>query len=193
MLTGKSEQLPRDLATQYTINGIMRLVVHVSGYGKAPPYHRAPEPIAQLRRNHEFRVFHMDLRRNLRAFEDAGVDQAVFIQQGGRNQHAHICEALELFARDVMPEFKARTAAREARKQAELAPYVAKAMARRKPMPQLADADIPVYMALGRRIAEQGGGTERQKASQKLWEKVAQASLEDPLRHGIQARKPAAE
>lgn len=131
-----------------------------------------------------------DLRRNLRAFEDAGVDQAVFIQQGGRNAHAHICEALNLFARDVMPEFKARTAAREARKQAELAPYIAKAMARKKTMPAMADADIPVYIALGRKIAEQGGGTEKQKANAKIWEKAAQATLSDPMRHGS---KPAAE
>ena len=28
----------------------------------------------------------------------AGVDQVAFIQQGGRNRHEHICEALELFA-----------------------------------------------------------------------------------------------
>ena len=131
-----------------------------------------------------------DLRRNLRAFEDAGVDQAVFIQQGGRNAHAHICEALNLFARDVMPEFKARTAAREAKKQAELAPYIAKAMARKKAMPALADADIPVYVALGRKIAEQGGGTEKQKANAKIWEKAAQVTLSDPQRHG---GKPAAE
>lgn len=131
-----------------------------------------------------------DLRRNLRAFEDAGVDQTVFIQQGGRNAHAHICEALELFARDVMPEFKARAAAREARKRDELAPYIAKALARKKPMAPLSDADIPVSVALGRRITEEGRGTERQKANAKLWEEAAKVTLADPLRHG---GKPAAE
>jgi len=38
------------------------------------------------------------VRDNLRAFEEAGVDQTVFIQQGGHNRHEHICESLELFA-----------------------------------------------------------------------------------------------
>ena len=36
-----------------------------------------------------------------------------FIQQAGMNKHEHICEALELFAADVMPEFKSRAAERE--------------------------------------------------------------------------------
>ncbi len=53
-----------------------------------------------------------DMRRHLRAFEASGVDQTVFIQQGGRNKHEHICESLELFAAEVMPEFKAREAER---------------------------------------------------------------------------------
>ena len=46
------------------------------------------------------------MRKHLRGFAEAGVDQVSFIQQGGRNTHEHICEALDLFARDVMPEFK---------------------------------------------------------------------------------------
>ena len=51
-----------------------------------------------------------ELRAHLRKFAGAGVDQVAFIQQGGRNKHEHICEALELFARDVMPEFKEQEA-----------------------------------------------------------------------------------
>ncbi len=35
-----------------------------------------------------------------------GVDQMIFIQQSGANQHDHICEAMELFAREVMPALK---------------------------------------------------------------------------------------
>jgi alkanesulfonate monooxygenase SsuD/methylene tetrahydromethanopterin reductase-like flavin-dependent oxidoreductase (luciferase family) len=38
------------------------------------------------------------LRDHLRKFDGSGVDQVAFIQQGGRNKHEHICEALELFA-----------------------------------------------------------------------------------------------
>jgi alkanesulfonate monooxygenase SsuD/methylene tetrahydromethanopterin reductase-like flavin-dependent oxidoreductase (luciferase family) len=99
-----------------------------------------------------------DLRVHLRKFEEAGVDQVTFIQQAGMNQHEHICEALELFATDVMPEFKARTAERERKKQAALQPYVDAAMARKISMKSLKDADIPVFPALGRRITEETQG-----------------------------------
>ena len=115
-----------------------------------------------------------DMRRHLRAFEASGVDQTIFIQQGGRNTHEHICESLELFAAEVMPEFKAREAERAAAKAAELAPYVELAMARKQRMAAMKDSEIPVYVALGRKIAESGGGTERQRANAKAWEAAAQ-------------------
>ena len=110
----------------------------------------------------------------------SGVDQTVFIQQGGRNQHKHICEALELFASEVMPEFRAREIEREKRKQEELAPYIEKAMARKQAMPPLRDEEIPVYVALGRKVAEEGTGTERQKQNAKLWADAAKVTLSDP-------------
>jgi len=96
-----------------------------------------------------------DLRAHLRKFEEAGVDQVTFIQQAGMNKHEHICEALELFAADVMPEFKARLAAREKKKAQELAPYLEAAMRRKVRMPAPTDAEIPVFPALGRRITEE--------------------------------------
>ena len=82
-----------------------------------------------------------------------------FIQQAGMNKHEHICEALELFAADVMPEFKARTRSANARKQRELAPFIEAAMARKVKMQAPADADIPVFPALGRRITEEAQDT----------------------------------
>ena len=88
-----------------------------------------------------------DMRRHLRGFQEAGVDQIIFLQQAGRNRHDHICEALELFAAAVMPEFKAEAAAREAAKAAELAPFIARALARKERMRPLADAEIPVVKA----------------------------------------------
>jgi hypothetical protein len=94
-----------------------------------------------------------DLRGTLRVFQEAGVDQTIFIQQGGKNRHDHICEALELFAADVMPEFRAREAEREARKREELAPYVAAAMARKQARRPLADEEIPVHEAYGFMVA----------------------------------------
>jgi alkanesulfonate monooxygenase SsuD/methylene tetrahydromethanopterin reductase-like flavin-dependent oxidoreductase (luciferase family) len=92
---------------------------------------------------------------NMQRFEDAGVDQVVFLQQGGRNEHAHICASLELFAGSVMPAFKARHAARAAQKNAELAPYIARALARKTWRQPLADGDIPSVVALGRQQAQQ--------------------------------------
>jgi alkanesulfonate monooxygenase SsuD/methylene tetrahydromethanopterin reductase-like flavin-dependent oxidoreductase (luciferase family) len=96
------------------------------------------------------------LREHLVAFEDTGVDQVIFIQQGGKNRHEHICESLELFARDVMPEFKDREIARAKEKQQRLAPVIEAALARKRYMPPLADTEIPEIHALGRQIVEQG-------------------------------------
>jgi len=50
----------------------------------------------------------------VRAYEDAGVDQLIFVSQAGRNRHEDVCESLELFAREVMPEFKDRVEAGDA-------------------------------------------------------------------------------
>jgi len=88
-----------------------------------------------------------DATRYLRQMRDVGVDQVIFIQQAGRNAHADICSSLELFASDVMPEFAADEAERQARKAAELAPFVEAALARKTWMQPLDDADIPVVRA----------------------------------------------
>jgi alkanesulfonate monooxygenase SsuD/methylene tetrahydromethanopterin reductase-like flavin-dependent oxidoreductase (luciferase family) len=54
------------------------------------------------------------LRAKLRKFESSHIDQVIFLNQAGRNSHEHICEALELFATEVMPEFHANLPAQEA-------------------------------------------------------------------------------
>ena len=48
------------------------------------------------------------LRRKLRKFETSNIDQVILLNQAGNNTHEHICESLDLFAREVMPEFHAR-------------------------------------------------------------------------------------
>ncbi|HWA64169.1 MAG TPA: LLM class flavin-dependent oxidoreductase [Caulobacteraceae bacterium] len=88
-----------------------------------------------------------DIRQHIAAFQEAGVDQVIFLQQAGRNRHEHICESLELFAAEVMPGFKADVEAREARKAAELAPYIEAALKRKDWMKPLTDAEIPVVPA----------------------------------------------
>src|SRR5204863_262208 len=73
-----------------------------------------------------------DFRKHVQAYEAAGVDQIILLQQAGRNSHADICASLELFASEVLPEFKAKAEAREHRKAEELAPYIEKALTRKK-------------------------------------------------------------
>jgi alkanesulfonate monooxygenase SsuD/methylene tetrahydromethanopterin reductase-like flavin-dependent oxidoreductase (luciferase family) len=88
-----------------------------------------------------------DMRAHLKGFQDAGIDQVIFLQQAGRNRHEDICASLELFAREVMPDFKAEVEAREANKAAELAPSIEAALKRKKWMRPLADQEIPVIRA----------------------------------------------
>lgn len=88
-----------------------------------------------------------DIREHIQGFQASGVDQVIFLQQAGRNRHDHICESLELFAAEVMPAFKAQAEEREAKKAAELAPYIEAAMARKPKRPELADHEIPVVPA----------------------------------------------
>ncbi len=53
------------------------------------------------------------LRRKLRRFETSHIDSVILLNQAGKNTHEHICESLELFAREVMPEFHANIPAHE--------------------------------------------------------------------------------
>jgi alkanesulfonate monooxygenase SsuD/methylene tetrahydromethanopterin reductase-like flavin-dependent oxidoreductase (luciferase family) len=73
------------------------------------------------------------VRQLLRGYEEAGVDQVIFVSQAGRNRHEHICESLELFAREVMPEFAERANAHEKAKLERLGPAMEAALARRDP------------------------------------------------------------
>ncbi len=92
---------------------------------------------------------------HLNEFAQAGVDQVIFIQQGGKNEHAHICDAMNLFAQTVMPQFKVSETEREAKKAAELAPYLEAAMARKRRMAPVAEADLPVIPPYGRNVIQE--------------------------------------
>jgi alkanesulfonate monooxygenase SsuD/methylene tetrahydromethanopterin reductase-like flavin-dependent oxidoreductase (luciferase family) len=88
-----------------------------------------------------------ELAAHIREFEDAGVDQMILLQQAGANRHEDICASLELFASDVLPEFRAKVAARDAAKARELAPAIEAALARKRRRPELGDDEIPVVEA----------------------------------------------
>jgi len=69
----------------------------------------------------------------VRRYEQAGVDQVIFVLQAGRNKHEHVCESLELFASRVLPKFAGKADARDAAKRERLAAACEKALARRPP------------------------------------------------------------
>jgi alkanesulfonate monooxygenase SsuD/methylene tetrahydromethanopterin reductase-like flavin-dependent oxidoreductase (luciferase family) len=88
------------------------------------------------------------LRSYLRRFEEAGVDQLIFVMQAGRNRHEHICEAIELFGREILPEFKERDEKLRGEKAARLAPLVDAALARKqRNVPRMPDGyHVPAVM-----------------------------------------------
>ena len=94
------------------------------------------------------------IRTHLRKFADVGVDQVIFIQQSGKNQHDHICDSLRLFADTVMPEFKAEEAERERRKAEDLAPYIEAALTRKPLLEPLKPGESPTVTAYGRTILQ---------------------------------------
>jgi alkanesulfonate monooxygenase SsuD/methylene tetrahydromethanopterin reductase-like flavin-dependent oxidoreductase (luciferase family) len=74
-----------------------------------------------------------EIRTRLRAFEDAGVDQVIFVSQAGNNRHEDICSSLDLFGREVIAEFQEREARRAPLKAERMAPVIAAAMRRKRP------------------------------------------------------------
>ena len=48
------------------------------------------------------------LRKRLREFEEVGIDQVVCLSQAGKIPHELLCSSIELFSREVLPEFKER-------------------------------------------------------------------------------------
>lgn len=90
-----------------------------------------------------------EVRRHVRGLAAAGVDQILLLHQGGRMPHDWNCESLELFAREIMPEFQALELERESAKAERLAPALERAMARKDWPRQLAEDEIPVVRAYG--------------------------------------------
>ena len=77
-------------------------------------------------------------------YEEAGVDQVMFVMQAGKNAHEHICESIELFAKAVLPRFTECREEKEAAKAERLAAATERALARRAgpralPTPYLID------------------------------------------------------
>jgi alkanesulfonate monooxygenase SsuD/methylene tetrahydromethanopterin reductase-like flavin-dependent oxidoreductase (luciferase family) len=98
------------------------------------------------------------LRAYLRRYEECGVDQVIFCFQAGKNRHEHIMEALELFGREVLPEFKDRDEKHLREKETRLAPVI-DAVMERKPAedhPPLPSVDY-AFPAIPRAMADRFG------------------------------------
>ena len=69
---------------------------------------RETEEGQRMRRNRGLIGSPESLRERLKKFEESHVDQVILINQAGNNSHEDICQSLEIFAREVMPEFQER-------------------------------------------------------------------------------------
>jgi alkanesulfonate monooxygenase SsuD/methylene tetrahydromethanopterin reductase-like flavin-dependent oxidoreductase (luciferase family) len=71
------------------------------------------------------------VRDYLRRYEACGVDQVILASTAGKNRHEDIMESLELFATEVLPEFKEREEQASVDKEKRMAPIIEKVMARK--------------------------------------------------------------
>src|ERR1700683_593754 len=103
----------------------------------------------------------------------------MFVLQAGHNRHEHICESIELFAREILPRFAAGREAAEAAKADRLAAAVDKALARRDgprslPAPYPSDEDAELAAAQRsrhvplRRLAGQARRSAGESARQRM-------------------------
>jgi alkanesulfonate monooxygenase SsuD/methylene tetrahydromethanopterin reductase-like flavin-dependent oxidoreductase (luciferase family) len=128
------------------------------------------------------------IREFLRRYEELGVDQVIFVSQAGRNRHEHIMESLELFAKEVLPEFAERDQRLSAEKEARLAPVIEKVMAR-KPESDHPPLPAPDYSfpAIPRGAAERAGADEFLAAMEEL---ASQRALGIAPRPGFPFSRP---
>jgi alkanesulfonate monooxygenase SsuD/methylene tetrahydromethanopterin reductase-like flavin-dependent oxidoreductase (luciferase family) len=57
------------------------------------------------------------IREKLWKFQKSHVDQVILLNQAGKTSHQDICDSLEIFAKEIMPEFHAEEPAHQAWKQ----------------------------------------------------------------------------
>jgi alkanesulfonate monooxygenase SsuD/methylene tetrahydromethanopterin reductase-like flavin-dependent oxidoreductase (luciferase family) len=124
------------------------------------------------------------IREFLRRYEEAGVDQVIFVMQAGRNRHEDIMESLELLATEVMPEFKERDPAHQEAKAKRYAPIIEAAMARKvdtaPPMP-----DGYVMKAIPKKMVDAMENEQGQQWLEKVAERTATGERDDNYQRTI--------
>jgi alkanesulfonate monooxygenase SsuD/methylene tetrahydromethanopterin reductase-like flavin-dependent oxidoreductase (luciferase family) len=139
-------------------------------------------------------------------YEAAGVDQVMFVMQAGRNRHEHICESIELFARQVLPRFADGREEAEAAKADRLAAAADRALSRRagrRTLPAGYQINEEAELAAARRtgrpplreLAGQAGGAVRaslrgrlQSGAQRIAMAASDARIEQFMR-GTRAQR----
>ncbi len=112
------------------------------------------------------------IREYLGRYEQAGVDQLIFVMQAGKNRHEDICESLELFGKEVLPEFKERDAAQVAAKAKRLEPVIEAAMGRK----DTATPPLPEgysFPAMPRRMVDSSGSEQGKQWLDRFAEQTA--------------------
>jgi alkanesulfonate monooxygenase SsuD/methylene tetrahydromethanopterin reductase-like flavin-dependent oxidoreductase (luciferase family) len=116
------------------------------------------------------------IREYLARYEEAGVDQLIFVMQAGKNRHEDICESLELFGKEVLPEFKDRDAEHVAAKAKRLEPVIEAALARKeRAAPELPEGYS--FPAMPRRMVDQSGSDEGKQWLDKFAETTASGDI----------------
>jgi len=98
------------------------------------------------------------VREYLRRYEECGVDQLILCVQTGNTRHEHIMESLELFGREILPEFAERDERQRAEKLRRIEPALERALAR-KPASDHPPLPVGDYLvpAIPRGMAERAG------------------------------------
>jgi alkanesulfonate monooxygenase SsuD/methylene tetrahydromethanopterin reductase-like flavin-dependent oxidoreductase (luciferase family) len=104
------------------------------------------------------------IREYLRRYEERGIDQVIFCYQAGKNRHEHIMESLELFGKEVLPEFADRDEQYQRDKAKRLEPVLEQVMARKpaEDHPALPSEDYE-FPALPRAMADRFGNDDFHK------------------------------
>ena len=86
------------------------------------------------------------LRAQLREFEQVGIDQVVCLSQAAKLPHDLLCSSIELFGKEVLPEFKERDL-KDAAKQAERKARLNELCMKRRPAVEAAKASTIIRAA----------------------------------------------